>query len=106
MCLSKRPTRLFFRVIFMLAIVSYLLSYSFFYGFAANRSNLGSAAQALQAFHRRRNDVLRVVGAQALGTDVLDAGSLNDSTDSAAGDNAGTGGQPASAERGPRRTRR
>ena len=63
----------------------------FFYGFAAYSSYLSCVAQALQAFHRCGNNVLRVVGTQALGTDVLDAGSLNYCTNSAAGDNAGTG---------------
>ena len=56
----------------------------FFYGFAAYSSYLSCVAQALQAFHRCGNNVLRVVGTQALGTDVLDAGSLNYCTNSAA----------------------
>ena len=41
------------------------------------------------ADHGGRNDVLRVVGAQALRTDVLDAGSLDHRTDCAAGDDSG-----------------
>ena len=58
---------------------------------AANSSNLGCVAQFLQTLDGCRNNVLRVVGTQALGTDVLDACHFYDCTDCAAGDNAGTG---------------
>ena len=92
--LLKATNGLFFRVIFMLAIVSYLFLQFFK---ALPRKQLPELRQqALQAFHRCGNNVLRVVGTQAPGTDVApDAGSLNYCTNSAAGNNAGTGEQQA-----------
>ena len=89
MCFSKRPARLFFQGNLHVSHCQLPRFLQFFYGFAAYSSYLSCVAQALQAFHRCGNNVLRVVGTQALGTDVLDAGSLNYCTNSAAGDNAG-----------------
>ena len=50
------------------------------------------AAKRLQALKGGGHDVLRVVGAQALGADITDAGGLHDSADGTAGDDTGTGG--------------
>ena len=70
--------------------VSPSLTLDLFRGLASDSRNLSCVAQRLEAFHSGGNDVGGIVGAQALGADVLDAGSLNNGTHSAAGDDAGT----------------
>ena len=64
----------------------------FFHGLAADCSHLLGAAQRSQTSHGGLDNVLGIVGAQALCADVLDTNSLHDGTDSAAGDNAGAFG--------------
>ena len=64
----------------------------FFHALTANSSNLLGGTQRSQASHGGLDNVLGIVGTQALGADVADAHSLHDGTDSAAGDHAGTFG--------------
>ena len=64
----------------------------FFYALATDSSDLLGGTQRSQASHSGLNNVLGIVGAQALCADVLDTNSLHDSTDSAAGDNTGAFG--------------
>lgn len=61
-------------------------------GLAALSSDALGVGQAAQACEGSSSDVDGVVGTQALGADVLDAGALEHGTDGAAGQNAGTGG--------------
>ena len=67
------------------------LTLDLFRSLASDRCNLSCITERHKALHGCRNDICGVVGAQALGTDVLDAGCLNNCTNCAAGDNAGTG---------------
>src|SRR5699024_10179143 len=68
------------------------LTQNLFHGLAALGSNFLGADQTAQAVEGGGDHVAGVVGAQALGTDVLDAGNFQDRTNRAAGDHAGTGG--------------
>ena len=61
------------------------------YVLTTDTGNFLRTAQALQAGEGCGNHVLGVVGTQALSTDVLDTGSLHDSTDRTTGDDTGTG---------------
>ena len=60
-------------------------------GQAAQLGDLLGRAQALQAVHRRLDEVDRVLRADALGEHVVDAAELEHGADAAAGDDAGTG---------------
>ena len=77
MCFSEATSQALFQGNLHVSHCQLPLSYSSSTALAAYSSYLSCVAQALQALHRCGNNVLRVVGAQALGTDVLDAGSLN-----------------------------
>ena len=77
-------------LIFNCAMSVSSLTNDFFDALAADASDLFRSTQAQQALHRCLDNVLRVVGAQALGANVADTGSFHNSTDSAAGQNAGT----------------
>ncbi len=68
------------------------LTQDFSSGLASDSSNVVDVSQSFQTSHRSFSHVAGVVGTQGLGSDVLDTSSLNDCTDSAAGDNAGTFG--------------
>jgi hypothetical protein len=81
---------LFARVIFSVFIVCSPLLQRLG-GYAANCCYLVCVSHALKTFHSGSDHVLGVVGAEGLCTDILDACHLNDCTDSAAGDNTGTG---------------
>ena len=68
------------------------LTNDFFHALTTNSSNLLGGTQGSQTSHGGLDNVLGIVGAQALSADVLDANSFHNSTDSAAGDNTGAFG--------------
>src|SRR5699024_4879420 len=76
-------------VIFSFIIASSSLAQQLFHGLAAELGHLFGGTQLLQALDGGLHHVHRVVGADGLGADVLDAHRLNDRADRAAGDHAG-----------------
>ena len=81
---------LFTSVIFKLAICNLLLAQDFFYGLSAKLCDLLNGTKLSQAVHSSLYAVGGIVGAIALGTDILDAYHFQHRTGRAAGDNAST----------------
>lgn len=90
-CSLPRPIRLLARRMVTFSIVVPSLAQDLGNGLAALSSDALGVGQAAQACEGSSSDVDGVVGTQALGADVLDAGALEHGTDGAAGQNAGTG---------------
>src|SRR5699024_1877270 len=91
-CSLPRPIRLLARRMVTFSIVVPSLTQDLGNSLAALGRDALGVGQAAQTCEGGSGDVDGVVGTQALGADVLDAGALEHRTDGTAGQNAGTGG--------------